>query len=800
MFYVEKLSGSARSVLIPFSLSRSTVITRTRGATGRISSQSIVRGTEAGPKIVRRDSESQSKLFHCAALRPTVPGEHHRNRRLTDSDRCRQFNLANPPRLHVAVEAVRKGLLLKVHPFGDVLLLVHQRGHVTHVVGLVRQCREDPAHDLAGAGLGYVGHEVDVIRPRDLADGFLDGVLHGFFDRLARLKARREGDVDVGHLAPQVVFAWDDRSLGHLGYLEAAGFDLLGAQTVASDVNHVVHATEDAVVAVRRLHGRVTGQVRPVLPVLAVPVLAVLAVVRPDVAIAVAPEGLQTPRPRVADADVTGLVGAGREFLAMLVVDHRVDARHAWPGAARLHRVDGWHRAAEETSVLGLPPGIDDDGLLLADVVVVPLPHLGLDGLAHRGHVLEAIVVLGGLVGPELPQPANGRGRGVEDVDVEPLGDAPGPPRVGVSRHALVNNTGRRQSQRPVDDVGVARDPTNVRHAPVHVLWMYVLDILGGPGHVSEVPAYAVLGGLGLARRAAGVHEEEDPLRRHDHRVHALATEFTQQIVDEEVAPVHHGRPRRVLPRQPPPDEHLVHLLPGLLRDIDRHVGIRLVVVESAVAVVGVHRDDDVALGVGDPVAAGVARKAAEHDRVDDPQSGASEHGDRQLRDHRHVDGDPVPRLEAREVTQQRGKLVDADEQILVGYSEGWLLLGLGHEDQGGLVAVLGEVPIDAVVAGVDLASDEPLPARGVARVQGRVPVLVPFEQVGVLFEAVREVVQAEALVNLLVRHVRLGNEIPRWVEEPLLLPVHGYFRLRNLGALSLLRHSVAPLSLFSPG
>src|SRR5208337_955560 len=138
MFYVEKLSGSARSVLIPFSLSRSTVITRARGATGRISSQSIVRGTEAGPKIVRRDSESQSKLFHCAALRPTVPGEHHRNRRLTDSDRCRQFNLANPPRLHVAVEAVRKGLLLKVHLFGDVLLIGFKLPTNLQVDGLCR--------------------------------------------------------------------------------------------------------------------------------------------------------------------------------------------------------------------------------------------------------------------------------------------------------------------------------------------------------------------------------------------------------------------------------------------------------------------------------------------------------------------------------------------------------------------------------------------------------------------------------------------------------------------------------------
>ena len=79
---------------------------------------------------------------------------------------------------------------------------------------------------------------------------------------------------------------------------------------------------------------------------------------------------------------------------------------------------------------------------------------------------------------------------------------------------------------------------------------MYVLDILGSPGHVGEVPANAVLGRLGFARRAARVHEEENPLRGHDHRVHALAAEITQQIVDEEVAPVYHWRFRRVLPRR----------------------------------------------------------------------------------------------------------------------------------------------------------------------------------------------------------------------------------------------------------
>src|SRR5215472_13966569 len=74
------------------------------------------------------------------------------------------------------------------------------------------------------------------------------------------------------------------------------------------------------------------------------------------------------------------------------------------PGAARLHAVDCGFRAAEKTPVLGLPPRVDDHGLALSDDVVVPLPDLGLDGLADGGHVLEVIVVLRGLVRTRLAE------------------------------------------------------------------------------------------------------------------------------------------------------------------------------------------------------------------------------------------------------------------------------------------------------------------------------------------------------------------------------------------------------------
>ena len=159
-----------------------------------------------------------------------------------------------------------------------------------------------------------------------------------------------------------------------------------------------------------------------------------------------------------------------RHLVAVLVVDHRVDAEDARAAAARLHRLQRGQRAAEEAAVLGLPPGVDDRRLALADLGVVPAPDLGLDRLAHRGHVLEVVVVLLRLLRADLAQHPDGGGRGVEDVHPELLRDPPGPPAVGVVGHALVDHRGRAERQRAVDDVGVAGDPADVGHAPVHVV------------------------------------------------------------------------------------------------------------------------------------------------------------------------------------------------------------------------------------------------------------------------------------------------------------------------------------------
>jgi hypothetical protein len=96
--------------------------------------------------------------------------------------------------------------------------------------------------------------------------------------------------------------------------------------------------------------------------------------------------------------------------------------------------------AAQETAILGLPPGIDDYCLALADHVEIPLPHRGLDWFTHGRHVLEVMIVPARLVWPGAPQSTYRRRRGVEDVDVELLGDAPRPTGVGVGGKPFVHH------------------------------------------------------------------------------------------------------------------------------------------------------------------------------------------------------------------------------------------------------------------------------------------------------------------------------------------------------------------------
>src|ERR1019366_6528628 len=115
--------------------------------------------------------------------------------------------------------------------------------------------------------------------------------------------------------------------------------------------------------------------------------------------------------------------------------------------------------------------------------------------------------------------------------------------------------------------------------------------------------------------------------------------------------------------------------------------------------------------------------------------------------------------------------------QLTVGDRLGQLALGLGHPDQRRLIGPRLEMPVDAVVAGVEPAPGKPLPERRVTAVQSGVPVPVPAQEVGILTKALREVLLPEAFQDRRIVRVGLPDAARRGLDVLLLPPVH-----RDLG------------------
>src|ERR1700722_875228 len=173
-----------------------------------------------------------------------------------------------------------------LHQFANLRddIRIGERGDVAgvHVIG---DGREDSAHDFAGTRFGHVGNDVDALRPGDLADNGFDGgddfVLHGFAWKHAGL----QGNVNFRDTAFDFVNDGDDGGFGDFGDAQAGRFDFLGAEAVTGDVDDVIHAAQDTVVAIGGKHGAVGGVIGPIVPVFALRILAILFVVLMDEAL-----------------------------------------------------------------------------------------------------------------------------------------------------------------------------------------------------------------------------------------------------------------------------------------------------------------------------------------------------------------------------------------------------------------------------------------------------------------------------------------------------------------------------------
>ncbi len=138
-------------------------------------------------------------------------------------------------------------------------------------------------------------------------------------------------------------------------------------------------------------------------------------------------------------------------------------------------------------------------------------------------------------------------------------------------------------------------------------------------------------------------------------------------------------------------------------------VGLQRHPLAAAHALIG--GDDQLGLAVLHAVGDRLRGEAAEHHRVHRADPRAGKHRHRGLGDHRQVDGDPVALAHA-EVAQRVGQLAGTRVQLAIGEILAWRRGIVRLEDDRDLVAVLGQVAVQAIDAGVEFAILEPADAE----------------------------------------------------------------------------------------
>src|SRR5512144_2194207 len=107
---------------------------------------------------------------------------------------------------------------------------------------------------------------------------------------------------------------------------------------MTGDIDDIIHPAENTEIAILSLHRPIPGKVRPIMPVFATRVLAVLGVVGLNVALTIAPYCLKGPWPWIPNTDISSLTRSRFNLLSLVIINDRMDTRHARTGTAGLHR------------------------------------------------------------------------------------------------------------------------------------------------------------------------------------------------------------------------------------------------------------------------------------------------------------------------------------------------------------------------------------------------------------------------------------------------------------------------------
>ena len=149
-------------------------------------------------------------------------------------------------------------------------------------------------------------------------------------------------------------------------------FDFGGAHAVARDIDHIVDAARDPVIAVLVAAAAVSGEI----------FAAVGAEIGQLEAFVIAIDRARLTGPAMRDAQIA--LGRAVEHRALIVDQLWPNTEERPARAARLHVVGRWQGGDHHAAGFGLPPGVDDGAAFFADDVEVPSPGFRVDRLTHR--------------------------------------------------------------------------------------------------------------------------------------------------------------------------------------------------------------------------------------------------------------------------------------------------------------------------------------------------------------------------------------------------------------------------------
>src|SRR5580700_7865119 len=130
---------------------------------------------------------------------------------------------------------------------------------------------------------------------------------------------------------------------------------------------------------------------------------------------------------------------------------------------------------------------------------------------------------------------ANRGGRGLVNVHAIFVDDGPEAIAIRIVRGALIHHGCGAVRERAIDYIRVARDPPNVRGAPVDVGLLDVEDVMMRRSRTKEIACGGMHDALGLAGGSAGIEEKEHILGIHRFR-HALIRRCANQVMPPVVA------------------------------------------------------------------------------------------------------------------------------------------------------------------------------------------------------------------------------------------------------------------------